>query len=144
MISKWHLNRSPYSFSVLFLSYLCTVSICKWYRRNICVLNWVPITCKNSSFFSLLPHLAWSQTQLCHSHFQECRECCQRLRIRTFPYRTISFSGQLLLESYTSKNMRRRWWGKKGPEAQLQERGIEAPLTHEKGLGRAQHITGTQ
>lgn len=32
---------------------------------------------------------------------------------------------------------------KMGAEAQPQGPGVEASLTHERGLGRAQHIVGT-
>lgn len=46
---KWYLNRNPCSFPVLFISYLCALSIFKQYRCNICILNGVPTTCRNSS-----------------------------------------------------------------------------------------------
>ena len=62
MMWKWYLNRSPCSFSVLFLSYLCAFSLSKWYHWNICVFNWVPTTCRNSSLFCRLLLPDWSQT----------------------------------------------------------------------------------
>lgn len=49
---KSFLNKNPCSFSKLLLSYLCASSICKWYHWNICALNGVPLTCRNSSLFS--------------------------------------------------------------------------------------------
>lgn len=148
MIFKWYLNRNSCSFSMLFLSYLCAFSICKWYHRNVCVLNWVPTTCRNSSlFFALLPHPDWSQILLCHSHFQECRWCCQRPRIMIFPYRTRWFSGQLFSEIY---NPEWTWGGDfeardrpEGSTAGSPCPGVKALPHCERGLGRAQHIVGT-
>lgn len=143
IIFKWVLNRNSCSFFMFFLSYLCTFSIGRWYHWNIC-FKWSPYPLQEFlSSSSLLPHPAWRLTVLCHSHFQESRQCSQRSRIMIFPHKTISFSWQLYLEIHTSKGT----WGddeaRDGSRGPAAGPGAEAPLTHERALGRAQHIVGT-
>lgn len=63
----------------------------------------------------------------------------------TTPHRTRALAGRLFIDTHTpqSEHEEVMMSQERGPEAQLQGPSVEASLTHERGLGRAQHIVGS-